>query len=239
MAAAVARGEITPERLDRSLRRVIEAKRGLGLFDRRTVALDSVPEVVGSARFQVEAREIAARSIVMVKDVGGTVHGLKRVRPPLALITYAEEENRAVGNILAAELRAQGFGITLFRLWPGSGPASYDSAAAALTRNPVALFVTADRPTAWRGSIGLPAPLVALIGRSAPVRSTILVSLGNPYLISSLPEVGSYLIGWRSNPVTEWATARALAGIAPITGRLPISIPPDYPRGWGVQRRVP
>ena len=55
---------------------------------------------------------------------------------------------------------------------------------------------------------------------------TILVSLGNPYLISGLPEVGSYLIGWRSNPVTEEAVARALAGAAPITGRLPISIPP-------------
>jgi beta-N-acetylhexosaminidase len=67
---------------------------------------------------------------------------------------------------------------------------------------------------------------------------TILVSLGNPYLISGLPEVGSYLIGWRSNPVTEEAAARALAGAAPITGKLPISIPPLYARGWGVERRV-
>jgi hypothetical protein len=51
--------------------------------------------------------------------------------------------------------------------------------------------------------------------------------------------VGSYLIGWRSNTVTEQAIARALAGEIAITGRLPISIPPDYPRGWGLQRRVP
>jgi beta-N-acetylhexosaminidase len=108
----------------------------------------------------------------------------------------------------------------------------------ALARRPVALFVTADKPTAWRGSIGLPERLSALIGASARARPTILVSLGNPYLISRLPEVGSYLIGWRSNPVTEEAVARALAGAAPITGRLPISIPPLYSRGWGVERRV-
>ena len=50
--------------------------------------------------------------------------------------------------------------------------------------------------------------------------------------------MGSYLIGWRSNPVTEEAVARALAGAAPITGQLPISIPPLYARGWGVERRV-
>ena len=239
MVRAVDRGEITPERLDRSVRRVLEAKRGLGLFARRTVPLDSVPVVVGSAAFQADAAEIAARSIVMVKDSGGLVHSLHRARPPLTLVTYAEEENRTVGIALAAELRAQGFSVTLARLWPASGLASYDSAAASLGRNPVSVFATADRPIAGRGSIGLPAALTALIGRTARERPTVLVSLGNPYVIGGLPEVGSYLIGWRSNAVAERAVARALAGAAPITGRLPISLPPRYSRGWGLQRRVP
>jgi len=31
---------------------------------------------------------------------------------------------------------------------------------------------------------------------------------------------------------------RALAGVTSITGRLPISIPPSYARGWGVQRHI-
>jgi beta-N-acetylhexosaminidase len=238
MEAAVDRGQITSERLDSSLRRVLQTKRDLGLFTRRRVSLDSVPGMVGSSRFLGEAREMAARSVVMVKDVNGTVHGLRRSKPPMTLVTFGEEENRTVGLALAAELRRQGIVPAVFRLWPGSGSASYDSAAAALARRPVALFVTADKPTAWRGTIGLPERLSALISTSARARPTILVSLGNPYLISRLPEVGSYLIGWRSNPVTEEAVARALAGVAPITGELPISIPPLYPRGWGVERRV-
>ncbi|MBA3344983.1 MAG: hypothetical protein H0T44_06725 [Gemmatimonadales bacterium] len=238
MAAAVARGEITGERLDRSLRRVLEAKRELGLFEQRTVPLDSIPAVVGTARFLAEAQRMAARSVVMVKDVGGTVHSLKRTRPALGLVAYAEDDNRTAGAALAAELRAQGFAVNTFRLGPASGQSSYDSAFAVLGRGTVALFATADRPTAGRG-IGVPDRLIALISDAARSRPTILASLGNPYLISRLPEVGSYLIGWRSNPVTERAMARALAGAAPITGKLPISIPPDYPRGWGVQRRAP
>ncbi len=238
MVRAVERGEISAERLDRSVRRVLEAKRRLGLLARRTVPLDSIPAVVGSAAFHADAARIAARSIVMVKDSGGVVHGLPRARLPLTLVTYAEEDNRAVGNALAAELRALGFAVTLARLWPASGAGSYDSAAAALRRNPVALFATADRPIAGRGAIGLPAALTALIGRTARERPAILVSLGNPYVIGGLPEVGSYLIGWRSNALTERAVARALAGAAPITGRLPIALPPAYPRGWGLQRRA-
>ena len=238
LESAVAQGAITPERLDRSVRRVLQAKLDLGLFTRRTVPLDSVPAVVGSGRFLDHARDLAARSVVLVKDVGGTVHGLRSAKPPITVVTFGEEDNRSVGLALAAELRRQGLSPATFRLWPGSGAASYDSAAAAIARRPVALFVTADKPTAWRGAIGLPERLSNLISATARTRATILVSLGNPYLISGLPEVGSYLIGWRSNPVTEEAVARALAGAAPITGSLPISIPPLYPRGWGVQRRV-
>ena len=237
MEGAVARGEISEERLDRSVRRVLQAKLDLGLFTRRTVSLDSLPGIVGSSRFLDEAREMAARSVVMVKDVNGTVHGLRRAKSPMTLVTFGEEDNRSVGLALAAELRRLGFAPAIVRLWPGSGAASYDSAASALARRPVALFVTADKPTAWRGNLGLPERLSALISGTARTRPTILVSLGNPYLISRLPEVGSYLIGWRSNPVAEEAVARALAGAAPITGRLPISIPPLYPRGWGVERR--
>jgi beta-N-acetylhexosaminidase len=239
MMAAMARGEISRERLDRSVRRVLEIKRRLGLFQRRTVPLDSIPSVVGRAEFQAAARAMASESIVMVKDVGGTVHSLNRTRPSLSLISYGEEESRSLGNTLAGELRARGFPVSVFKLWPASGPASYDSAAAVMARNSVAVFATADRPLAGRGTVGLPDAVMQLIDATARQQPTILVSLGNPYQISALPNVGSYLIGWRANSVTEQAVARALAGETPISGRLPISIPPRYPRGWGVQRRVP
>ena len=239
MMAAIGRGEITAERLNRSVRRVLELKRRLGLFIRRTVPLDSIPSVVGRAEFREEARAMATRSVVMVKDVNGLVYNLRRTRPPLAMVTYGEEDNRSLGNALAAELKSRGFSVTTFKLWPASGPASYDSAASAITQGSVALFAISDRPTDRRGNLGLPDSVTSLIFATARARPTILVSLGNPYLISDLPEVGSYLIGWRSNSVTEQAVGRAIAGVTPITGKLPISIPPAYPRGWGLQRHLP
>ena len=238
MMAAVARREISGARLNRSVRRVLELKQRLGLFTRRTVPLDSIPAVVGRAEFREEARNMAGRSIVLVKDVNGLVHGLRRSRPSLTMVTYGEEENRSLGTALAAELRSRGFSITTFKLWPASGPASYDSAASAIVQGAVTVFTISDKPADRRGSLGVPDSVVSLISATARVRPTILVSLGNPYLIADVPEVGSYLIGWRSNSVTEQAVGRALAGVTSITGRLPISIPPSYARGWGVQRHI-
>ena len=145
MAAAVARGEITSERLNRSVRRVLEIKRRLGLFQRRTVPLDSIPSVVGRAEFQNTAREMATRSIVMVKDVGGTVHGLRRARPALALITYGEEDNRSLGNTMAASC---GPGATRCRC-SSSGPAAGRRATIpppCHRANGVAVFAVVDKP---------------------------------------------------------------------------------------------
>jgi beta-N-acetylhexosaminidase len=180
MAKALARGDYSVERLDHSVRRILEAKRAMGLFQRRTVPLDSIPELVGSAAFHSIAQDIAERSLVMVKDIGGTVHGLRRERPALAVVTYGEEENRGAGTVLAGELRARGFVVATFRLWPASGRASYDSAAATIARHPVTLFAVADKPTAGRGTIGLPAALLQLIQSTGRSRRTILLSLGSP-----------------------------------------------------------
>lgn len=239
MAAAVARGEISQERLNRSVRRVLEMKHKLGLFTRRTALLDSIPMVVGRAEFRSQAEDMASRSIVLVKDVNGTVLNLEDARRPISLITYGDDNNRSIGNALASELRVRGFPVTSFKLWPASGPASYDSAASVIARSPITLFAVSDKPTESRGTLGIPDSLATLITVTSRSRPTILVSLGNPYLITQLPDVWSYLIAWRATAIAEQAVARAMAGTTPITGRLPISLPPTYPLGWGLRREDP
>jgi hypothetical protein len=46
--------------------------------------------------------------------------------------------------------------------------------------------------------------------------------------------VKSYLIAWSGVRVAERAAARALLGLSPIHGHLPIRIPPAYAVGWGI-----
>jgi beta-N-acetylhexosaminidase len=235
LARAVAHGRLSEARLDRSVRRVLALKRRLGLFDRRTVALDSVPRVVGSADHLAAAAAAAARSIVLLRDSLGVVDDMRRRPHRIALVVYGEEANLTMGSALAAELRRAGDTVAAFRLWPASGPASYDSARVALGQGSVALFAVGVRATPWRGRIGIPDALARLIDDAALARRTVLVSLGSPYIITQTPHVGSYLLAWAANPISETAAARALAGAA-ITGRLPTRVPPAFARGAGLER---
>ncbi len=234
MTAAVATGRVTPQRLAQSVRRVLEIKRRLGLFERRTVSLDSIPPVVGSRRFQDAANDVAVRSLTLVRDVGGRLHALRARRGRVALIAYADEANGSVGQFLTDLLRQGGDTVEYFRLWPMSGTLSYDTARATIARAPATVFVANVRPISSKGNIALPDSLAQLITGTDAARPTVLVSLGSPYLLNQTPTIRSYLIAWSGVRASERAVALALLGRVPIGGHLPARIPPDYPLGWGV-----
>ena len=234
MTAAVATGRVTSERLAQSVRRVLEIKRRLGLFERRTVALDSIPPVVGSKRFQEAANDVAVRSLTLVRDVGGRLHALRAHRGRVALIAYADEASSGIGQLLTDLLRQGGDTVEYFRLWPMSGTLSYDTARATIARAPATVFVANVRPISGKGNIALPDSLAQLITVTDAARPTVLVSLGSPYLLNQTPAVRSYLIAWSGVRASERAVALALLGRVPLGGHLPARIPPDYPLGWGV-----
>lgn len=230
-------GRITDERIDRSLRRVLKLKEQLGLFRSRTVDVEAIPLTVGRQEFRNEGADLMRRAIVLARDAGGAVDSLRRGgRRSVTLITYGDENSTTIGTTLTTELRANGFAVSVFKLWGPSGAASYDSARAALARNGMPIFVASVRTSAWRGTLALPDAYAALADSVAKLRPTILVSLGSPYIVSQVPNAGSYIVAWTPNPMMETALARALAGTAPITGRLPISIPPGFVLGTGLIR---
>jgi beta-N-acetylhexosaminidase len=234
MLAALAAGRISAQRLDASVRRVLAIKQRLGLFERRTVPLDSVMATVGLRRWRRAAEDIAVRSLTLVRDTAGTIAGLRGRRTRLALVAYADEATPAAALQLTDLLRQNGDTVEYFRLWPMSGPASYDSARAVLARAPVALFAANVKPVSFRGNIALPDSLAALITTTDSLKPTALVSFGSPYLLNQAPGVKSYLLAWSGTRVSERAAARALLGLSPIRGHLPIRIPPAYGVGWGI-----
>jgi len=234
MLQALASGRITQARLDASVRRMLEIKRGLGLFERRTVPLDSIARIVGAKTNQDIADGIAQRALTLVRDTTGIVVRLRANRSRMAIIAYGDELNSYVGQRMLELMRAGGDTVGFFRLWPMSGAASYDSARVVINRAPTVIFAMNVRPIAAKGAIALPDSLARLISVTDSLKPTVLVSLGSPYLLNQTPTVKSYLIAWSGVRPAERAAARALLGWSPIRGKLPIRIPPAYQIGAGL-----
>jgi beta-N-acetylhexosaminidase len=238
---AVARGELSEARLDASVNRILAAKARLGLFHDRLVDVGSIAATVGAAASVALAQDIAQRSLVLVTDNLGLVPLPAARRHRILVVEYGDENSRDVGAAFTAALRSSVDTLHSMRLWPASGPASLDSVRAEAATASAVIFLAASRPTAWRPeAVDLPAPVAALVEQLALGGADLIaVSLGSPYVIEQIPHAPAFLAAWSDNDTVEFALARALLGLAPITGRLPVSLPPAFPAGSGLPRTGP
>ncbi|HEX6628216.1 MAG TPA: glycoside hydrolase family 3 protein [Gemmatimonadaceae bacterium] len=226
----------TEARVDSSVRRVLETKRKLGLARSKLVDLNALRFAVGdSANVQV-ARRAAEKSITLVRDSLHQVPLLDSTKQVLS-ITVARRADLSAGNAFNAELRTRLPKLRTEFTSTEDASLNYprliaaaDSADAVIVGSYVGQSwdaVSASAPEAFTNF------LQTLVSRG---RKPIVVAFGNPYLLQQIPWIGTYLVAWGGFPVSQVAAARALSGAAPITGRLPISIPPSAMRGIGEER---
>jgi beta-glucosidase-like glycosyl hydrolase len=234
---AVASGAIPLERLEQSVQRVLDAKERLGLFRRRLVDLNQLARHVGARADRETAEAIARRSLVLVRDDSGLVP-LPESRRRVLVIAINDEGSTGLGTVFSQQLRTGVQSLQLMRIFPASGPPSYDSVRTAAARAGVVVVIASARPVSWQPSaVAIPDSAAALIQQLAvqglPV---VVVSAGSPYLIGQMPAVPGYLVSWSGSELAERAAADALLGRTDITGRLPVSLPPWFVLGAGLTR---
>ena len=97
------------------------------------------------------------------------------------------------------------------------------------------------RAASASGRLDLTPPLAVLltqIGAATKERSQpfVAVLFGNPYTAMTLRDLPAVLVTYDFYDRAERSAVRALAGEAPIGGRLPIALPELFPVGHGLDR---
>ena len=237
VVAGVQAGRYEEQRIDASVRRLLELKRRFGLDRARLVSLDSVRRVVGDTTHAALARRVAERGVVLVKDSLRLVPMPLRRAARVLMITYARRSDLGAGVGFAAELRrgydsVRGEFVSADDATPDFRRllSLADSADAVVLGSYVNISSTTATAGAPRAFVDF---VAALQARNARV---VLVSFGTPYLLQQAASVSSYMIAWGPSQASQQAAARALLGSSAITGKLPISIPPFARFGDGEQR---
>ncbi len=229
---AVETGRIPRDRLDLSVRRILAAKSGVGEPE---PDWDRIFRVVDSPEHRAVAEEIARRSLTLVRGSPGALP-LDRKARTLELVVADVE--RGLGGDLNRELKSRlDRPAEMAVLDSRSSAADVAAILESASRANVILLCLFARFQSGKGSITLPAAAREAIERlplSGP--RVVAISFGSPYVLRELPELETYLCAWGSQTDMQVAVARALFGEAPITGRLPVTIPGLAPRGAGIQK---
>lgn len=239
IVAGVREGRFTEARVDSSVRRLLALKERMGLDRQRTVDLDSMRAIVGHPEHVQTAQLAAERGITLVRDTRSTVP-LQQARSTRVLsLTVAGRNNLGAGRDFDAELRRAGPTVrSQFISW-GDPMIDYDRVlASADSAEVVVVGVYQLAGYDIQRTTGAPSALVELIrGLSARRTRVVVVAFDSPYLLMQVPDVPAYMIAWGGFAASQRAAARALAGVAPITGKLPITIPGLAAYGEGLERR--
>ncbi|MGA2413504.1 MAG: glycoside hydrolase family 3 N-terminal domain-containing protein [Candidatus Sulfotelmatobacter sp.] len=254
MLEAVRSGEITGDRLDRSVLKILQAKASLGLQRARLVDLKAISTVVGKPEDLAFGQRVADAAVTLVRD-NGKILPLKSdgtVKAALPYTTQEETHNQVVVLIFSEDVRTESgraFGREFRVRIPDARVLYVDPRIAAGMSDELLKAVGEARSVVAAvyvvPSAGKMENTVAVADATATVlrkvldgaaEKTVVVAMGNPYLASDFPKIENYMCTFSSASVSEIAAVHALFGEVAIRGHLPVSIPNVAQRGAGIER---
>ncbi len=254
MLQAVQSGEISRERLDRSVLKILKTKASLGLDKARLVDVTALARVVAKPENLAFGQQVADGAVTLVRD-NGKVLPLKSKGTSKAGLPYTSQEethNQVLAVLFSDDVRTESgraFGREFLARIPDARVMYVDPRFAAGMGDQVLKAVDQAKtvvaavyvvPTA--GKIGNTVAMADATGSllqqvlDRATRKTVVVAMGNPYLAADFPKVENYMCTFSNASVSEIGAVKALFGEIAIRGHLPVSIPNVARRGAGIER---
>ncbi|MCE2543066.1 MAG: hypothetical protein J4F30_06495 [Acidobacteria bacterium] len=243
--AAAAAGDLSEERIDQSVRRILSAKARLGLHRQRAVSLDALPDVVGTRAHAAVAREVGERSLTLIKDDRSTV---PLPAPRDASLLYLSVLDYPAGwgigspsRTFIPELEARWPNVTAIELSDRTPLSEIQLVRETARRYDAVVAGVFVRTAAFSGRMDLAPALAELLvelGRDTAETGQpfVTVMFGNPYAAAFLADLPAILLTYGFYDLAEATAVRAVAGEIPIRGRLPVSLGDAFPLGHGLDR---
>ncbi|MGI6542757.1 MAG: beta-N-acetylhexosaminidase [Limnochordia bacterium] len=225
LTQAARQGMISPERIDTSLRRILEVKQRFQLWDEASWALPLTKEQQTQA--QQISEEAALAAITLVRDQNKRLPLEKKQRilvvaPSISGVSAAEDADHP-SVVLADVLRSHLETVGKISYPSRPDQASITQIVTEAARYDIVVLATYYAwATAYSGQVQLVQDLIAA------GREPIVIALREPYDLIKFPSVGTYLAAYSANPETLAAVAAVLTGKAEAKGLLPVSLPGLY-----------
>ncbi len=239
VVAAVRSGRIGEARLDRSVLRILELKERMGLNRERFVDLSRIHRLVGIPEHLERADEIAEASITLLRNERNLLSLLGTRTADVLSVTYRARNNLLAGRHFNPRVREIYPRLRTEYVHADTDDGEYGRLSARASRSDLVIVSTYLLAARGDGEPNVPEVLSGFVRELADRRVPhVVVSFGNPYLLSDFPEAQAYMLAWSGSEASQVAAARALFGEIPIRGRTPTRLPPFFDIGDGIRLPV-
>ncbi|MBN2572359.1 MAG: serine hydrolase, partial [Ignavibacteriales bacterium] len=222
---AVINGDVNEERIDRSVRKILAAKKWSLLEEKEEIDLSKLSDTLFTKSHVRLAEEIAQRSITLIRDENKIIP----IDPTKYLTTTCiilDDGKNGKGFAIEKALDSELKYYKLFKLNISSETKEFTDALKFAYNSDLILMAIYQNVRAYRGDLKIEDRqldlIKALVSFDKPV---VIMSFGNPYVVAEFSDADTYLCGYSKSAVTQYAMLKAIVGKSNITGQLPVSIP--------------
>jgi beta-N-acetylhexosaminidase len=235
--SAVLNGKISPERIDRSVEKILKAKKWLGLFENTQVRENDLYKSLNSPESNELAQKIADESITLVKDDKNALPLKNHMESKTAVITISEGGEQDNTNYVAAEI-GNYFSSPVYYSTGNSGiDPSLKSGLKEIQGYDFVIIAIFAKVRYGTGKISISQQNIDLVNQLKSLNENIVVlSLGSPYLLKEFPDIPCYVCAYGDSDVSINASFKAITGKIPFKGKLPVSVTDSYTFGMGIKK---
>jgi beta-N-acetylhexosaminidase len=227
---AVESGVISEKRIDESVARILAAKKQCGLYARRPADPAAIYSIVGADDIQQLKREIAERSVTLIRNADGFLPLRPQARDQIAVIGM-----HPVTAVFAEVIRERHSNIQEFRISASPTPEEI-AKAEELAKGSHAVVIAACPEEPWVSGLVDEQAQAKFINRLLDSGvPAVIIAAREPYLLRQFPRSRACMATYGYPEDSVRAAVDVLFGIVQPTGRLPVTVPNCAPMGAGLR----
>lgn len=232
---AVRTGEVNEERINNSVRKILNAKSWLKLEENKFVDLRKISSVVNSDNAKRISQEIADESITLVKNNNDLVPFHNPSKQSCLIISLNNGNEKANSDYFLKEFNENNlFRETSYFDIVGEITDSEDILSSAENYDIILLPIYA-KVKIKTGTVGLPESQISLINSLVlNGKQVVVISFGNPYLIQGFANINTYICAYSDAETSINSVIDSFYGTIKFKGKLPVSISTEYKFGMGI-----
>jgi|GEM_PF-1001978 len=223
---AVKSGEISMERIDNSIKKILSAKRWLKIESSKKLSTDAIIDSVNNGQHQKLADMIAEASITLVKNDTKIIPVDMMKYEDISCVTVTDGKGEETSKYFQNILQNRFSGIKTYLINNTSKPEEYKNIISSVNNSDLIFLPVFIDVKKRGGNEKLRESQVDLIKSLLTLRAdVILISFKSPYLPLSIPESKTFLNTYSYSYASQNAGLKAILGEIDIRGKLPVSIP--------------
>ncbi len=232
---AVNSGVISEERIETSVRKILNAKDWCKIEQNKISDVSKVSAIVNSAEAKNISQQIADESLTLVKNSNNLIPFDSPADKSCLIVSLNNGNDKANSDYFLNRFSSSNkFKST--SVYDITGEVGNPEEIISDSDNYDAVIIPIYAKVKIKtGTVGLPQSQISLINSlTSKGKKVVVVSFGNPYLIQGFPDIDSYICAYADAESSINSAVDSFYGTIKFKGKLPVTISNEYKFGDGI-----